>query len=238
MSDRLTAYTSPRFKINVSIKIGIVEDDRITSDLLAAVCAREFGATIVVQETYGSRGLAELFKHEPDLAILDICLPDVDGLEIAKTILAKLPMCRVLVMSALRDPVTLMRIRELGVHGFVDKREQSVAMLKTAIQSVLHGKGFFASVMLTVLTELRRDPQAFHLVLSQHEQRILTLIGNAYTDDEIAEAVGVKPATAQSRRRDIMNKLGIHSTPKLIQYANEMGFARLGKYLPERTVRG
>lgn len=220
----------------MSIRIGIVEDDRITSDLLAAVCAREFGASVVVQETDGARGLSEILKAAPDLAILDICLPDLDGLDIARTILTELPLCRVLMLSALRDPVTLMRIKELGVHGFVDKREQSVAMLKTAIESVLQGRGFFASIFSSVLTDLRRNPQAFHLVLSEHEQRILTLIGNAYTDDEIADAVGVKPATAQSRRRDIMNKLGIHSTPKLIQYANEMGFSRLGKYLPDRRV--
>ena len=62
------------------------------------------------------------------------------------------------------------------------------------------------------------------------QQRILVLLGNARTDAEIAEMTDLTPATVQSRRRDIMRKLNIHSTPKLIQYANEMGFARLGKY--------
>jgi two-component system response regulator NreC len=210
--------------------IGIIEDDRITSDLLAAVCAREFGALVVAREATGRAGLAAMRENRPELAILDISLPDIDGLDIARTLLAEQPGIRVLMLSALRDPLTLIRVRELGVHGFVDKREQSVAMLKGAIAAVLEGRTFYATIMTTVLTQLARDPHAFHRVLSDHEQRILMLIGNAYSDAEIAAAMAMRPATVQSRRRDIMSKLGIHSTPKLIQYASEMGFARLGRY--------
>lgn len=214
-----------------TLKIGIVEDERITNDLLATICEREFGASVVVREATGREGLARILATQPDLVLLDICLPDMDGLDVAAGTLAELRDCRVIVLSALRDPVTMMRVRELGAHGFVDKREQSVATLTGAIASVLAGKGHFSPIMATVLAQLRRQPRAFHLVLSLHEQRILGLIGNAYTDEEIAAATGLKPATAQSRRRDIMNKLDIHSTPKLIQYANEMGFSRLGKYM-------
>ncbi|MDB6093457.1 MAG: uvrY 1 [Verrucomicrobia bacterium] len=212
-------------------RIAIVEDEVITSDLLATVCEREFFATVVVRESTGRSGLAAILAAEPDLVLLDISLPDVDGLAVAAEILRRQPRARVIAISALRDPLTMFRVRDLRLHGFVDKREQSVEMLKRAISAVLGGEGYFASVMTTVLEDLRCDPRAFYLVLSEYEQQILSLIGNAYTDEEVAEAVGLKPATAQSRRRDIMNKLNIHSTPKLIRYASEMGFSRLGKYL-------
>lgn len=212
-------------------RIGIVEDEGITGDVLAAVCAREFGAQVVVRQTLGRVGLAGLLEHKPDLALLDICLPDLDGLDVAAEIRRELPRTRVMALSALRDPLTFLRVRELGLHGFVDKREQSVTVLKTAIAAVLEGRSYFSPVMAAVLAELRRDPHAFHLVLSEHEQRVLVLIGNAKTDEEIAATVGLSPATIQSRRRDIMKKLNIHSTPKLIHYATAMGFSRLGRYL-------
>ncbi len=214
-------------------RIGIVEDEGITGDVLATVCAREFGAQVVVRQTLGRVGLAGLLEHKPDLVLLDICLPDLDGLDVAAEIRRELPRTRVMALSALRDPLTFLRVRELGLHGFVDKREQSVTVLKTAIAAVLEGRSYFSPVMAAVLAELRRDPHAFHLVLSEHEQRVLVLIGNAKTDEEIAATVGLSPATIQSRRRDIMKKLNIHSTPKLIHYATAMGFSRLGRYLPK-----
>ncbi len=212
------------------LRIGIVDDDRITGDLLAAVCTREFGAEVVLKETTGVRGLAEIVRLRPDLVILDLCLPDLDGLDIARKVRADLPLCRVVALSALRDPVTLTRVRALRLHGFVDKREQSLDMLKHALAEVILGKGYFAPIMAATLEEMRQSGRAYHLVLSEREQRILVLLGNARTDAEIAEMTDLTPATVQSRRRDIMRKLNIHSTPKLIQYANEMGFARLGKY--------
>jgi DNA-binding NarL/FixJ family response regulator len=214
----------------VPTTIGIIEDDRITSDLLAAVCEREFRAAVVVQEPAGIPGLKALRAKRPKLVILDISLPDIDGLDLARVLLAERPQIRIMVMSALRDPLTMSRVRELGVPGFVDKREQSVTMLKSAISAVLAGNSFHAPIMAEVLGKLQRDPLAFYRVLSSYEQEILMLIGNALSDDEIAALMKTKPATAQSRRRDIMTKLRIHSTPKLIQYANEMGFSRLGRY--------
>ena len=219
------------------LTIGIIEDEGITGDVLAAVCEREFAATVLVRATGGREGLAGILECKPDVLLLDLCLPDIDGLVVAAAVRRDLPSCRVIVLSALRDPVTFTRIRELGLHGFVDKREQSLAVLKRAIGAILDGKGYFSPVMAAVLAELRQDPYGFHLVLSEYEQRILALIGNARTDEEIAAVIGLSPATVQSRRRDIMRKLNIHSTPKLIHYAGTMGFARLGRYvLPEPTA--
>ena len=132
-------------------RIGIVEDEGITGDVLAAVCAREFGAQVVVRQTLGRVGLAGLLEHKPDLALLDICLPDFDGLDVAAEIRRELPRTRVMALSALRDPLTFLRVRELGLHGFVDKREQSVTVLKTAIAAVLEGplKPRFADSVFT-----------------------------------------------------------------------------------------
>lgn len=208
------------------MKIVIVEDQSLIADLLTTVCRRDFKFDVVAVATTGKEGLASIRKLKPDLALLDISLPDMDGLDIAEIVLRELPRTRVIALSSLRDALTLRRVREIGVHGFVDKRQQSLSLLRDAIRLVSEGNSFFSPVVNEAAGMLRQDPNSFHRVLSPYEQSILRLIGEAKTDSEIAESLEIKTTTAQSRRRDIMNKLGIHSTPKLIRYAIENGFTR------------
>jgi len=209
------------------MRIAIIEDHSLLAELLATVCRRDFKFTVVACESEGRKGLARVLALKPDLVLLDISLPDADGLDLAAQILQALPLTRVLAISSLRDPVTLKRVRELGLHGFLDKREQNLNRLREAIRLVSQGHGYFSPVVNDVVGALNRDPKAFFRVLSAYEQRILALIGQARSDEEIAAHLKIRPNTAQSRRRDIMAKLGIHSTPKLIRYAIDNGFTRL-----------
>lgn len=209
------------------MKIAIVEDHALIAELLANLCRREFKFEVVLAETHGKRALPAIRRLEPDIVLLDLMLPDMDGLKLAEAVLKDLPRTRVLALSSLRDPATLNRVHELGLHGFVDKREQNVRVLRQAIDLVSRGHGFFSPVYGEVIGRLRRDPKAFNRMLSNYEQNVLGLIGESKSDEEIARILRVKPLTAQARRRDIMRKLGIHNTPKLIQFALENGFSRV-----------
>ena len=219
------------------MKVAIVEDYSLTADLLATVCRRELNFEVVINETHGRPALRQILDLKPELILLDVSLPDMDGLTVAQTVLRELPATKILVLSALRDPVTLHSVRQLGVHGFVDKRLQTVAMLKNAIELVSRGHFFFAPVVNESAATQRSDPRAFNRILSDYEQHILSLIGESKSDEEIATLVGISATTAQSRRRDIMRKLDLHSTPKLIRYAIEQGFTRPG-YFPRESKYG
>ena len=108
-------------------------------------------------------------------------------------------------------------------------------MLADAIRAVLGGQTYYTPIVNESSTTIRRDPKAFIRVLSDYETRILGLIGESQSDDEIAQVLDISPATVQSRRRDIMRKLDIHSTPKLIHYAIVNGLTRaeqLGRARP------
>jgi DNA-binding NarL/FixJ family response regulator len=215
------------------VRVVVVEDHALIADLLAAVCERDFGFTVAAARSSGAAGLSAVREHRPDLVLLDISLPDLDGLDLAGTVRRELPAARILVLSSLRDPATLRRVREIGVHGYVDKREQTLPVLREAIRQVAGGGSYFSPVVAEAVQRLARDPHAFHRVLSPYEQTVLGLIGESLSDAEIAARLNIKSATAQSRRRDIMGKLNIHSTPKLIRYAIENGFTR-----PEHFPRG
>lgn len=190
----------------------------------------------VVQQCAGfGEGLAAIRAHRPDLVLLDLSLPDGDGLELARLVIEEIPRLKVLAISSHHDPWTMLQIQRIGIHGFVDKAGQRPEVLSEAILAVLGGRVFYTPVVNQSSATIRRDPKSFVRVLSDYETRVLSLIGESRSDDEIAAVLEISRATVQSRRRDIMRKLDIHSTPKLIHYAIVNGVTRpeqLGRRQP------
>ena len=203
----------------------IIEDHRLFSDFLAA-CFKDWGIIVLEQTTSGHDGLKAVRERRPDLLMIDFSLPDIDGLEVARQVLEDCPGVKVIGISSHRDAWTMLQVQRLGLHGFVDKLDQSRDVLKNAVASVLGGNVFYTRAVTESSARLRNDPKAFTRVLSDYEMKILSLIGEAKTDEEIAKIIGISPATMQSRRRDIMRKLDIHTTPKLIHYAITHGLTR------------
>ncbi len=206
-------------------RVVIVEDQRIVAEFFTYHC-RDLGLQVL--QTCGTckDGLAVIRKHKPDLVLLDISLPDGDGLEMAKIVLEELASVKILAISSHRDPWTMLQVQRIGLHGFVDKNEQRPEVLSEAIHAVLGGRVYYTPIVNESSASIRRDPKAFIRVLSDYETRILSMIGESKTDDEIATVLAISPATVQSRRRDIMRKLDIHTTPKLIHYAIVNGLTR------------
>jgi DNA-binding NarL/FixJ family response regulator len=203
----------------------IIEDHRLFADFLA-LCFKDWGVEVVLSTASGLEGLRAVREHRPALLLLDFSLPDIDGLEVARQILADCPEVKVVGLSSHRDAWTMLQVQRLGLHGFVDKLDQSRDVLRHAIDCVVQGNTFYTRAVTDSSARLRQDPRAFTRVLSDYEMRILGLIGRAKTDEEIASELGTSPTTMQSRRRDIMRKLGIHTTPKLIHYAITNGLTR------------
>jgi len=203
----------------------IIEDQRLIAEFLHNHC--EAQGLVVLQCCAGfGEGRAAVQLHKPDLLLLDLSLPDGDGLELARMVLAERPRTKVLAVSSHQDPWTMLQVQRIGIHGFVDKQGQQTAILTEAIHAVLGGRIYFSPVVNAASTTIRCDPKSFIRVLSDYETRILSLIGESLTDEEIAGMLGISPATMQSRRRDILRKLNIHSTPKLIHYAIVNGLTR------------
>ncbi|MBA4138296.1 MAG: hypothetical protein C0518_13370 [Opitutus sp.] len=209
----------------VSGKVMIVEDQLLVAELFAAHC-RGMGLDVVAQCDRLETAASVLRKHKPDLVLLDFSMPDGNGLEAGVKWMEEMPQLRVIGVSSHRDPWTMLQVQRSGLHGFVDKNEQRPDVLSEAIEAVLFGRTFYTSIVSDASRVLRHDRTAFVHVLSDYEMRVLALIGEAKDDNEIGAILGVSPSTVQSRRRDIMRKLNIHSTPKLIHYALAHGLVR------------
>ena len=206
-------------------RVIIVEDQRLVAEFFTFHC-QDIGLEVLQCCGTCREGLAAIRAHRPALVLMDISLPDGDGLELAKTVLDEMPGVRVLAISSHRDPWTMLQVQRIGLHGFVDKNEQRSGVLTEAINAVLSGRVYYTPIVNESSASIRRDPKAFIRVLSDYETRILSMIGESKSDEEIATGLGVSPATVQSRRRDIMRKLDIHTTPKLIHFAIVNGLTR------------
>jgi DNA-binding NarL/FixJ family response regulator len=216
-------------------RVVIVEDQRLIAELFGLHC-EELGLEVV--QICGSirDGMAAIITHKPNLVLLDISLPDGDGLELARLVFERLPQTRFLAISSHCDPWTMLRVQRIGLQGFVDKTDQRPEVLSTAIEAVLDGRVYFTPVVSESSGSLRRDPKAFIRVLSDYETKILSMIGESMTDEEIATVLAISPSTVQSRRRDIMGKIDIHTTPKLIHYAIVNGLTRADRLVPRRKA--
>jgi DNA-binding NarL/FixJ family response regulator len=215
-------------------RVVIIEDQRLVGEFLQFHC-RDLRLKVVRHCTGYVDGLASVREHKPDLVLLDISLPDGDGLELARLIIEEMPRVKLLTISAHHDPWTMLQVQRIGIHGFVDKNDQRPEVLTEAIHAVLGGRIYYTPVVNQSSAMIRRDPKSFIRVLSDYETRILSMIGESKSDEEIAIVLNISPATVQSRRRDIMKKLDIHSTPKLIHYAIVNGLTRaeqLGRKKP------
>ncbi len=206
-------------------RVIIVEDQRLVAEFLRFHC-RDMRLEVVQSCSSYREGLDSIRQHKPELVLLDISLPDGDGLELAKVVINELPRTKLLAISSHHDPWTMLQVQRIGIHGFVDKHDQRAEVLTEAILAVLGGRIYYTPIVNQSSATIRRDPKSFVRVLSDYETRILSLIGESKSDEEIATILNISPATVQSRRRDIMRKLDIHSTPKLIHYAIVNGLTR------------
>lgn len=196
-------------------------------DLLVWACRSAFKPKVIGQAKDGAGALAECQRLGPELIILDLELPDGDGLDLLPELRKAAPGAKVIALSSHTDDVTVHRVLQSQIEGFVDKNGQPMDILREAVTTVMEGRRYLSPVVREVWKRLREEPAAFNKLLSDREQEVLVLIGRGYTNTEIAEQLKLRAITVQNHRCNIMAKLGLHSTSHLIRYATEKGFTRL-----------
>lgn len=196
-------------------------------DLLVGACEAVFTPAEVAGAADAATGIARCKEVGPDIVFLDLELPDRDGLDLLAELRRVAPRAKIIALSSHTDEVTVHRVLQSQIEGFVDKNAQPAKILREAVATVLEGRRYFSPVVREVWQRLRDEPAAFNKLLSDREQEVLVLVGRGYTNSEIAKQMGLSPNTIQNHRCSIMSKLGLHSSSHLIRYATEKGFTRL-----------
>jgi DNA-binding NarL/FixJ family response regulator len=209
------------------MNILIVEDALFVRDVLRKVCIEECHCVVTDEAGSVATALDLLQQRRPDVILLDIGLPDADGFTVAEVAARMMPSPRVLVISAHIDEYTLSRCEKLHVHGFIDKDTETVATLKCALTAVAQSRTYFSARFETARRRLRADPRTIEKRLSDTQQQVLSLIARGLSDQEIADCRGIATKTAEHHRTNILRRLGIPGTPKLIVSAIARGFGEL-----------
>ena len=214
------------------MKIIIVDDHPLIRDAVRRACVEECGHTVVGEAQNGATTLELARLRRPDLIILDIGLPDMDGFEVAAIIRRELPKTRFLILTASLDEYTIFRVGKFGFQGFLDKGSNAVTHLRTALDQIAAGNCFFSPAYHDVRAAMRTNSYSFEKILTRCEQEILSLVGEGLSDQEIGTRLGISPSTSQTHRSNILQKLNIRGTPKLVAYAIKNGFTRIPSHTP------
>jgi DNA-binding NarL/FixJ family response regulator len=207
------------------MKILIVEDQAMFRGVVAQICQHAFPAAAIVPVASAADALAHCERTPPDIILLDLDLPDAYGLDLLARFDETAPRARVIVLSAQTGDYVIHRCLQAGVDAFVDKNDEPVEAVTDAIASVRASRPYYSPVVGRVLALSRQDPEAFNKLLTDREQELLAWLGCGLSDHEVAEKLGLSFFTVQNHRRNIMGKLGIHTTAELARYALRKGFS-------------
>ena len=202
----------------------IVEDHLMFREVLRKVCVDDLHHTVVAEADDGRRAVEAVNQTNPDLVLLDLHLPNLDGFGVVEAIRRAAPLVRVLILSSHCDEYTVFRAERARVQGFVDKNTNSVAMLKSAIGAVAQGGTWFSEAYRNQRTTRVRDPQSFDKLLTPRERDVLALVGAPLSDTEISRQLEIAEETVEKHRFNILKKLGLNTTTELVRYARDHGF--------------
>lgn len=206
------------------MRIVIVEDHLMFREVLRKVCTVELGHEVVGEAGDGQGAVQVVATTRPDLVLLDLHLPLLDGFGVVEAIRIHVPSVRILVLSSHCDEYTVYRSERAYVQGFVDKNTNTVAMLQAAIGAVAAGKVWFSDAFMKAKAARIRDPKSFDKILTQRERDVLALVGLPLSDAEISAELRIAIETVEKHRFNILRKLELQTTTELVRYAREHGF--------------
>jgi two-component system NarL family response regulator len=209
------------------IRVFLVEDQCLVGTALELCLRRVRSLQWTGQASTCRQALALGVSARPDVAIIDIGLPDGDGLDLGAQWLARQPGLRLLALSGQSDPYTIWRVSQSEFHGYVGKG-QTPQELITAIEVVGRGGSSFGPDFHQVRGAQLGRADSFHKTLTKREMKILRAVTAGQADEVIARQLDIALATVQVHRRRVREKLGLHNDRDLLRYAREWGLTGPG----------
>lgn len=205
------------------IAILLADDHTLVRQGLKLLLEREPGLEVVGEAGDGRRALELAAELRPEVAVLDISMPQMNGLEAARRIARLAPGTKVLLLSMYQSPEYVREAVRAGVRGYVLKEDAATELVE-AIRAVARGEYHFAPQVLEEVVEAARSPQGGRLeLLTPREREVLQLIVEGHTTEKIAKIIHRSPETVRSHRASIMKKLDLHNMAELVRFAIAAG---------------
>jgi DNA-binding NarL/FixJ family response regulator len=199
-------------------RILIADDHQVVRKGVTAILGERPDWEICAEASTGRQAIAAAARLKPDVVVMDIGLPDMNGLDATRHILKENPQTQVLILSMHQSEQLVHEVLSSGARGYLLKGDNSAGDLVAAIDALRRHQPFFAS---SVLDLILRGYQAGtpSSPLSLREREIVQLVSEGKSNKEISIALGITVKTVETHRAHIMAKLDLHSVPDLVRYA-------------------
>lgn len=206
------------------LRILLADDHGIVRSGLRMLIDRQEGMHVIAEEEDGVAAVEATLRDEPDVAILDVAMPRMTGIQAAREIKARRPLTSVLMLSMHDDERYLFDALRAGASGYVLKRAADAELIE-AIRSVAAGKPYLPAITQSALVKewLDHGDEAPRDQLTPRELDVVKLIAEAYTNRQIGSILKVSEKTVESHRANVLAKLGMRDRVELVRYAIRRG---------------
>jgi DNA-binding NarL/FixJ family response regulator len=213
------------------VRVLLADDHAIVRRGLKSLLESEPGLTVVAEASDGLEALRLAAEHQPDLVVLDIAMPLLNGIDVAARLQSMERPPRVVVLSMHNDESYILRALASGARAYLLKDATDEELLP-AIRTVASGKPFFSAAVSAVLVEdyihhlkARGLTDTFHL-LTTREREVLQLLAEGRSNKEVAALLELALSTVETHRANLMQKLSLHNTAEIVLYAVRKGMIR------------
>lgn len=208
------------------IRVLIADDHAIVRGGLRALLKTESTMKLIGEAASGYEAIMLVNQLHPDILVLDLNMPDLDGIAVTRKLKPQFPDMHILILTVYEDEALLREALKAGASGYILKRATESELI-SAIRTVLQGDLYvYPKMIRTLLSEVTRPatlPQENHEALSPREKEVLSLIVQGYTNRQIGELLNISVRTVEGHRANLLAKLGLHSRVELVRYAREHG---------------
>lgn len=216
----------------MSIRILLADDHQIVREGLTALVSSQEGMDVVGEASNGREAVQFTIDLKPDVVVMDVAMPDLNGIEATRRILVENPRCKIVGLSMHSDRRFLTEMLKAGATAYLLK-DSAFEELASAIRAVTAGQVYLSPRIADAVVDgylhgsiTNRQPSAFQ-VLTSREREVLQLIAEGLATKQIASQLKVSVKTVETHRRQIMEKLDMHSVAELTKYAIREGLASI-----------
>lgn len=203
------------------IRVLLADDHTILRQGLVSILAKDDDCVVVGEASNGIEAVEKAFELEPQIAVIDISMPELNGMEVVKRIHQKLPDCRILVLTMHEEDEYVIHMVRAGASGYLLKDSASEELIQ-AVKTLASGKSYFSQYAAQVLANQYTQPEKWsdpYKNLTKREREVFHLVVDGKTTKEIAKILDISVKTAENHRGKVLDKLNVANSAELVKYA-------------------
>lgn len=208
------------------MRVLIADDHTMVRESLVSVLQADGDVQVVAQAADGMEALEKALQTRPDIVVVDLSMPRLNGIEVVRRLREALPATKVLVLTMHQEDEYVLQAVRAGASGYLVK-DSAAAELLAAVRSVHAGRGYFGPQAAKALAEQLQHPERSvddpYGRLTAREREVFHLLAEGLTTKEVARRLTISAKTAENHRARVLDKLAVRNTAELVRYALRKG---------------